>query len=95
MEDLKRQIDILTKKTEDLEDLIQSHTHDGVRSQQVQVDDLAGLVSTVTSSAELTNRTAGAPLNFNMQMFIYSNGGTNKLYIFDASGNTWYSVTIA
>lgn len=90
----KLRLDEIERSIDDLRNQIQSHPHDGVLSQQIQLDDIAGLINTVTSATELSNRTAGKPQNFANQIFIDTSTATKRLYIYDTNGNTWYKTTI-
>lgn len=94
MEQLQVKINELERKISDLENLIQSHTHDGVRSQQVQFDDLSNTIMGVSTSAELTARTTGVPLVVATQIFIDSSNTPKRLYIFDVVSKTWYYATL-
>lgn len=95
MEELNLKITQLESEISNLRNELQAHTHDGVMSQQVQIDDVAGFITTVSSATELANRIAGKPLSVIGQMFIDTSTATKRLYIYDAAGNVWYSVTIA
>lgn len=91
---IKLKFDEIYRAIDDLKSLMQSHPHDGVLSQQIQLDDLAGLIDTVTSATELSNRTGGKPQNLTSQIFMDTSTATKRLYIYDANGNTWYKTTI-
>lgn len=88
-------ISTLTERVQQLESSLALHNHDGIMSQQIQIDDIAGYIQTASTATELSNRTATAPQNAQQQIFIDTSTATKRLYIYDTVGSVWYKVTIA
>ena len=78
-----------------LESQLKEHQHDGIIGAQINVRNIFDLLRTITDATELTNVTAQPAKNIYEQMFIDTSTATKKLYVFDATGNVWRSVTIA
>jgi len=83
------------RRLEELETQMSEHYHNGVVGQQIDVASLIGKVRVVTLAADLTARLAAKPRNFPDQLLIDTTTATKKLYLYDATGNVWRSVTIA
>lgn len=92
---IESQIEELKKQVEFLEQRLKSHYHDGLTEAQINVFQLFGLLRTITSAAELTNVIGQPAKTLYEQIFIDTSTATKKLYVFDANGNAWRSVTIA
>lgn len=68
---------------------IQTHRHDGVNSQRINLNtDIDGFFETVSTAP------TAAPKDFFGQVKIYVNGGTKLLYIYDAASQVWRTATI-
>lgn len=78
-----------------LEQQMREHYHDGFLGRQISVLNLIDVLKTVTVAAELTNILASKPKSLVEQLFIDTTTATKKLYIYDAVGSVWRSVTIA
>lgn len=61
----------------------------------IDVTDIYGLLFTSSTALETANRVAGKPTALTDQLFIDTSTATKRLYIYDATGNVWYKVTIA
>jgi uncharacterized protein with ATP-grasp and redox domains len=92
--ELQQKIEELTQKISLLEEQLKTHNHNGFIGNQIDIRETFGLLRTITVAGELTNVTAQPAKIFHEQMFIDTTTATKKLYVFDAVGNTWYSVTI-
>lgn len=95
MEELQQLIQDLSNRIQFLEEQIKTHAHNGVIGGQINIQETFGLLKTVTVAGELTNITALPAKTLHEQIFIDTTTATKKLYIFDAPGNVWRSVTIA
>jgi hypothetical protein len=65
-----------------------------IESPPIFVQDIFGLYATSSTTAETATRVGRGPRNIYEQLFIDTSTGTKKLYIYDKTGNVWYSVTI-
>jgi hypothetical protein len=88
LDDMQSQIDNLTR-------IMQSHNHGDSYSQRISLYDITNTIQSSSTSAETTARTSNAPSRIYEQIFIDTSTATKKLYIYDAIGHIWYSVTIA
>ena len=73
-------------------------SHNGYDGARINLIDLIGFIPTISDSTEFTQATTVAdrvPSTVYGQLFIYNNGGTYKLYIYDVVGKVWKNVTIA
>jgi hypothetical protein len=95
IDNLKQQIIMMRTDMERLKSELIRQSHNGFDGERIQFDSLAGLIKTITSATELTQATAGRASSVRDQIFIDTTTGTKKLYIYDAVGNVWRSVTIA
>lgn len=80
--------DALEARLEVLEMMMGLHIHDGNMSTRVNMSDLFGLFETVSTVPTIS------PLSIFDQVKLYSNAGTFKLYVFDATNNAWRFVTL-
>ena len=93
--EFQNQIDELKNKIADLEFQIKDHQHEGNIGREINLINIFDLLRTITDATELTNVTGQPATRLYEQMFIDTSTATKKLYIFDATGNVWRSVTIA
>lgn len=92
---LKQELENQKRAFEDFKLQVQQQVHNGVDGSLVDFNDLIGLMKTVTVAGELTNILASKPSTIRDQILIDTTTATKKLYIYDAVGNVWRSVTIA
>lgn len=94
---LQREMGSLKMEIEQLKIALREQQHNGVDGKLVNFNYLAGLITVVTSSAELTARTSGIARTVGEQIFIHYNstGPVWKLYLYDNVNNVWKNVTIA
>lgn len=92
---LRQEHDTLRREVSAIYELLRSQTHNGGDGALVDFNNLTGLLKTVSVAGELTNALAGRPVVVRDQLFIDTTTATKKLYVYDAVGKTWYSVTIA
>lgn len=92
---LRQDYDALKREITLLQELLLSQTHNGGDGALVDFNNLTGLIKTISVAGELTNATAAKPTTVRDQLFIDTSTATKKLYIYDAVGKVWYSVTIA
>lgn len=83
------EFELLKLKVEELERAMITQDHNGINGQLVSLQNLTGLFSTVTVAPTRT------PTNVYEQIVILNNAGTYSLYVYDAVGNVWKSVTIS
>jgi hypothetical protein len=82
------------RRLETLEQQMREHDHNGVVGRQIDIQRTTGNIKVITVAADLTARLAGKPRDFPDQLLIDTTTGTKKLYIYDADGDVWRSVTI-
>ena len=94
---LKNSISSLSIEVEQLKTLLREQKHDGVDGGSVYFNSLDGLITVVTSAAELTAKTASVGRRVGEQVFIHYNstGPVWKLYLYDSVNGVWKNVTIA
>ena len=89
---------ITRSEFEQLRSQVRQQQYGGFDGQHVDIQYLLGFFKTTSDSIEfnrITDTTARVPSNISEQVFIYNNGGTFKLYVYDSIGKVWKSVTIA
>lgn len=81
--------------TDDDRDLssVRRHTHDGANSKQININDLVGIIKTV-SVAPSVGTNVPLPSTFADQFRVYKNGSTKRLYVFDTVNKIWSYVTL-
>jgi len=101
IQELQNKLRELENQFDNLSLQLQSHTHDGVSSQQVQIDDIAGRLLTITTAPGKTAKLTSIPKSISEQIFIDVSTATKKLYIWSVANSStlpatsaWYSVTI-
>lgn len=67
---------------------VKKHTHDGQNSQRIDWGDLRGIIRTV-SVVPSTSTNVRKPKSVSEQILLYANGGTFRLYIYDAQNDAW------
>ncbi len=82
-------------RLEALETQMREHTHNGFYGGEVSINNLRGVIKTVTVAADLTKFLATNPLRFVDQFLIDTTTGTKKLYVYDGVGAVWRSTTIS
>lgn len=94
---LQQEVSTLKRELEQIKTSLREQQHNGVDGKLVEFGYLDGLITVVTSSAELTARTAGIARTVGEQVFIHYNstGPVWKLYLYDNVNNVWKNVTIA
>jgi len=64
------------------------HSHDGINSVRVNVENLDGLVETLNTGPTFM------PRRFFDQFKVYKNGATYRLYVYDAESKAWRYATL-
>lgn len=85
----------MEQRVQELERQMREHFHNGVEGQQIEFANLIGRIKTITVAADLTAILAQKPRDVSNQIIIDTTTATKKLYVYDATGDVWRSVTIA
>lgn len=88
MDEIQQKLNQALSKIDILEQKFQSHQHNGANV-RVNLYDIFGLFQTVSAVP------TAVPKSIYDQIKIYINGSTKKLYVYDYTGNAWYSATIS
>lgn len=92
---LKQQIADNKREFDEFKAMMSQQIHNGVDGGLIDFNNLTGLIKTTTVAAELTNILASRPTTIRDQILIDTTTATKKLYVYDAVGAVWRSVTIA
>lgn len=87
--------DALQQQVNTLSLFLDSHNHDGVMSEKINMFDVSGMFQTSITATETAQRLAASPVDVFQQVFIDTSTATKKLYIYNARAAAWLSCTIS